>query len=142
MSTTRIAHSAVRLPDGRVLVLGGIPAVQNLHAQPTDPAYAELYEPAGHIFSSVKGLSISHENYTATPLSRGMVLVAGGQDSAGKVTSDVQLLNTDTAGLCATGSLRIPRVGHTATLLQDGRVLVAGGTDASGQTLASAEIYH
>jgi hypothetical protein len=141
MSTTRIGHSAVRLPDGKVLVLGGIPAVQNLHAQPTDPAYAELYEPARHIFSPVKGLSISHENYTATLLSSGMVLVAGGQDSAGKVTSEVQLLNTGTVGLTATGSLRIPRVRHTATLLQDGRVLVTGGTGASGQTLASAEIY-
>jgi len=47
-----------------------------------------------------------------------MVLVAGGQDSAGKVTSKVQLLNTGTAEVSATRSLRIPRVGHTATLLQ------------------------
>jgi hypothetical protein len=141
MSTTRIGHSAVRLPDVKVLVLGGIPAVQNLHAQPTDPTYAELYDPAGHTFSPVKGLSISHESYTATLLSRGIVLIVGGQDAVGNVTSEVQRLDTSTATLTATGSLGVPRVGHTATLLQDGRVLVTGGTDASGQTLASAELY-
>src|SRR5215472_10904477 len=141
MSTTRIDHSAVRLPDGKVLVLGGVPIVQNLHAQPTDPAYAELYDPTAHIFSPVAGLTISHERYTATLLSSGMVLIAGGRDSAGNVTSEAQLLNTSTAGLTATGSLRIPRVGHTATLLQDGRVLVTGGTDANGNELASAELY-
>ena len=56
MSTTRIDHSVVRLPDGKVVVLGGIPVVQNLHAQPTARAYAELYDTAGHIFSPVKGL--------------------------------------------------------------------------------------
>jgi len=141
MSTTRIGHSAVRLPDGKVLVLGGIPVLQNLHAQPTDPAYAELYDPTAHIFSSVAGLTISHENYTATLLSSGMVLIAGGQDSAGNVTSEVRLLNPDTAALAATGSLGVSRVWHTATPLQDGRVLVTGGTGASGQSLASAEIY-
>jgi hypothetical protein len=141
MSTTRIGHSAVRLLDGKVLVLGGIPVVQNLHAQPVNPAYAELYDPTAHIFSPVAGLTISHERYTATLLRSGMVLIAGGRGSAGNVTSEAQLLNTITAGLTATGSLRIPRVGHTATLLQDGRVLVAGGTDANGNELASAELY-
>ena len=141
MSTTRIGHSAVRLPDGKVLVLGGVPVVQNLHAQPINPAHAELYDPTAHIFSPVAGLTISHESYTATLLSSGMVLIAGGRDSAGNVTSEAQLLNTSTAGLTAKRSLRIPRVGHTATLLQDGRVLVTGGTDANGNELASAELY-
>jgi hypothetical protein len=141
MSTTRIGHSAVRLPDGKVLVLGGIPTVQNLHQQPPNPSYAELYDPAAHTFSPVAGLEISHERYTATLLPTGIVLVAGGEDLAGNVTSEVQLLNISTTALSATGSLGVPRVGHTATTLRDGRVLVTGGTDASGQTLASAEIY-
>src|SRR5215469_2707958 len=141
MSTTRIGHSAVRLPDGKVLVLGGVPVVQNLHAQPINPAHAELYDPTAHIFSPVAGLTISHESYTATLLSSGTVLIVGGQDAAGNVTSEAQLLNTSTAALTATGSLGVSRVGHTATLLQDGRVLVTGGTDAAGQTLASAELY-
>ena len=141
MSTTRIDHAAIRLADGKVLVLGGIPPLQNLHEQPPNPLYAELYDPVGRTFSPIAGLTIAHERYTATLLTSGTVLIAGGQDSAGNVTSVVQLLDTHTFAVTAAGDLASPRVGHTATLLRDGRVLVTGGTDVNGKALASAELY-
>jgi hypothetical protein len=141
MSTTRIGHAAIRLADGHVLLLGGILSIQNLHDQPPNPSYAELYDPAAQFISPVAGLTISQTGYSATLLGNGLVLVAGGKDSNGLAVSEAQLLNTSTAELTPTGSLATPRVGHTATLLQDGRVLVTGGTDANGGALASAEIY-
>lgn len=141
MSTTRIDHTAIRLEDGKVLVLGGIPQLQNLHEQPPNPQYAELYDPVGHTFSPVAGLTIAHERYAATLLTSGTVLIAGGQDAAGNVTSDAQLLDPSSGVLTPTGALETARVGHTATLLQDGRVLVTGGTDANRNALASAELY-
>ena len=73
MSTTRVHHAAVRLGDGKVLVLGGIPPVQNLHVQPPDPSYAELYDPAERAFSPIAGLTISHERYTATLMASGII---------------------------------------------------------------------
>jgi hypothetical protein len=141
MSTTRIDHAAIRLENGKVLVLAGIPPVQNLHEQPPNPSYAELYDPVGRTFSPIAGLTIAHKRYTSTLLTSGTVLIAGGQDSAGNVTSDVQLLDTHTFAMTAAGSLASPRIGHTATLLQDGRILVTGGTDVNGKALASAELY-
>jgi len=141
MSTTRIGHAAVLLADGKVLILGGIPDLQNLHEQPPNPAYAEQYDPAAHTFSPVGGLSISQKDYTATLLNSGLILIAGGEDSAGNVTSAVELLDPNTGALVTTGSLVHPRKGATATLLEDGRVLVTGGIDDQGHDLASAEIY-
>jgi hypothetical protein len=43
MSTTRIGHAAIRLADGEVLMLSGIPAVQNLHEQLQAPSYAAVF---------------------------------------------------------------------------------------------------
>lgn len=141
MSTTRIHHVALRLTNGKVLVLGGIPFVQNLHEQPPNPSYAELYDPVANTFSPIAGLAISHERYTATLMPSGIVLIVGGEDAPGIPTTEVQLLDPASGVLSQTGALGTARVGHTATLLRDGRILVTGGTDSDGNALASAEIY-
>lgn len=141
MSATRIGHAAVRLIDGKVLMLGGIPAVQNLHEQPPNPSYAEEYDPATSIFLVVAGLTISEKSYTATLLTSGKVLIAGGVDEGGHPTSEAGLVDPATGTFATTGGLITARVGNTATKLNDGRVLVTGGTDSSGNALASAELY-
>ena len=141
MSTTRIHHAAVRLTNEKVLVLGGIPSLQNLDDPPSNPSYAELYDREAGGFSRIVGLTISHERYTATLMSSGMVLIVGGKDAAGTSTTEVQLLDPRSGALTPTGALGTARVGHTATLLQDGRVLVTGGTDAKNNALATAELY-
>jgi hypothetical protein len=140
MSTTRIGHSAVRVADGNVLVLGGIPSIENIHEQLPDPRYAESYSPASGTFSSAGSFALSSTGYTATLLKNGFVLVAGGQEDGIAATS-AALLDPGTSSLTPTGGLVTARAGHTATLLNDGRVLVTGGTDANGNELASAELY-
>jgi hypothetical protein len=141
MSTTRIGHAAIRLTDEKVVMLGGIPAVQNLDEQPQNPRYAEVYDPATGTFSPVDGLTISQKRYTATLLSSGKILVAGGIDKQEHPIPDADLVDPVSGVLTATGGLIRQRFGHTATLLNDGRVLVTGGTDVNGNALASAEIY-
>lgn len=76
---------------------------------------------------------------TATLLNNGLVLVAGGAQSA-----SAELYDPATATWSVTGSLVTNRACHQATLLPSGEVLVAGGRDLmTGQTLfASAELYN
>jgi len=140
MSTTRIHHLAVDLGNSGVLMLGGIPSLQNIHAQPPHPQYAELYVLNSKSFLGFHELRLARQSYTATLLPDGKVLLVGGSDEAGPSNS-VDLLDVSDGSLTPSGALSTARVGHTATLLKDGRVLVTGGTDANGKTLASAEIY-
>jgi hypothetical protein len=139
MSTTRVGHSAIRLANGKVIILGGIPNPQNLH-QPVNPRYAELYDPTTNAFSPVGNLTLSQTGYSATLLTNGRILLAGGEDQ-GRAVGTAELLDPNSGSLTATGGLVTERKGHTATLLLDGRVLVTGGVDSNGNTLASAEVY-
>ena len=76
---------------------------------------------------------------TATLLSDGRVLVAGG-DGAVDAYSSAELYDPASGEFSATGSMTVPRVAHSATRLVDGKVLVVGGIDKT-QSLDSAELY-
>jgi hypothetical protein len=140
MSTTRIGHSAIRLANGQVLVLGGVLSLQNLHDQPPDPRYAELYDPVAGTFTPLGNLTVSRQGYTATLLSSGKVLLAGGEDM-GSIVNTAELFDPASGTLSTTGQLVTGRKGHAATRLNDGCVLVTGGTDSNGNTLTTAELY-
>src|SRR6266496_1113539 len=85
-------------------------------------------------------LGTARSHHTATLLSSGKVLVAGGVNSGGYLNS-AELYDPATGLWTATGPLRTgARAGHTATLLPSGKVLVAGGQNAD-RYLNSAELY-
>ena len=140
MSATRMGHTATRLADGKVLLFGGIPGVQNIHTQLPVPRCAEIFDPATQTFSGLDDLTIPRQGYTVTLLNSGEVLLAGGK-ILDLVVPTAELLNPTTGALSATGGLGTERVGHSATLLNDGRVLITGGTDSNGNALAIAELY-
>jgi hypothetical protein len=139
MSTTRVGHTATRLPNGQVLLLGGVLAVQNIHTE-LHPAYAELYAPTMGTINSLSTTAPPQSKYTTTLLSSGKMLLLGGSINSIAVDS-AELLDPATGIMTLTTSLSTPRVGHTATLLGDGRVLVIGGTDANGNVLSSFEYW-
>src|SRR5437764_8538272 len=82
-------------------------------------------------FTYTGSLSTSRSGYTATLLQSGKVLVAGGQDSSGALSS-AELYDPATGKWLATGSLTTGRRFHTATLLPSGKVVVAAGVDTHG----------
>src|SRR4029077_9018488 len=97
----------------------------------------ELYDPVSGSWRATGSLNTTRQWPTATLLSNGMVLVAGGYNGVFLPSAN---LSDPVSGSCsATGSLNTAHYGHTATLLPDGKVLVAGG-DTPG-ALTSAELY-
>jgi len=123
------------LSSGKVLVAGGSDQI----APGTVLSSAEVYDPATGLWSLVGSMTMPRGVASATLLTNGKVLVAGGS-SATQVLATAELFDPSTGTFTATGSMSTPRTLHAAVRLQDGRVLVAGGINASGY-LASAEVY-
>ena len=86
-------------------------------------------------------MSQARSSFTATLLSNGEVLVAGG---SGTITVEVstELYNPSTGQWTPTGSLMQARYDQSATLLPNGEVLVAGGLSPGAGTVATAELYN
>jgi WD40 repeat protein len=77
--------------------------------------------------------------HTATLLPNGKVLVAGGSNANGYISS-AELYDDLTNSWTFTGNMNLSRAWHTATLLPDGTVLVVGGENGSVD-LDLAELY-
>jgi hypothetical protein len=80
MATARHTHSAILLPDGKVLVAGGYGSSGIL-------ASAELYDPASGTWSSTGSMATARTDHSATLLPGGKVLVAGGGNDSGALAS-------------------------------------------------------
>jgi hypothetical protein len=141
--TSRQNPSATLLPNGTVLIAGGL--INGFSAIGT----AELYDPVAGSFSfatSEGGLNTARGAHTATLLTDGTVLIAGGfnGDLSSNILASAEIYNPSSSTFTNTGSLVANRWQHTATLLNDGSVLIAGGFGFNGETnnfLASAERY-
>jgi hypothetical protein len=155
----RAAHTATRLADGRVLVVGGAGA-RSSEPDPInkrrDTAY--LWDPPARRWSEIEGAA--RDYHSATLLADGRVLIVGGarnfcgccktirNPSPGQVVEDALLWIPASGKLINAGMLVHARMNHAAALLPDGRVLIMGGTvqrgyadDGEGRTSASAEIW-
>jgi uncharacterized repeat protein (TIGR01451 family) len=151
--TARTSHTATRLSDGRVLITGG--AVGDWSNETTGEtdllviiATAELYDPASGTWSPTDTMGTARRYHTATRLSDGRVLVAGGisESSDGSTAGGyggpmgaAEIYDPAVGTWSWTGSMSIAHAVHTATLLADGRVLVAGG---GSNSMTIAEIYN
>ncbi len=143
--TPRIETSATLLPDGRVLVAGGVDVWDEALST------CELYDPATNRWEPADSFG-NGWGHTATALADGRVLVVGGFDDDWELLpiGYASLYDPQTGRWSSAGELKEARALHAATLLADGRVLVTGGIwhdqgVAGGYyrtgTLASSEIY-
>ncbi len=98
------------------------------------------------VFVNTGSLNTARYYDSATMLTTGMVLIAGGigyipggTGALGDLAT-AELYSPATQSFTFTGSLNTARDEQTATLLNSGKVLVVGGSDINGP-LASAEVY-
>ena len=79
--------------------------------------------------------------HSATLLTNGKVLVAGGQNNSAFSMASAEAYNPKTGTWSFTGGLSSIHTPGVAILLHNGEVLVAGGSNSSGYPTASAELY-
>lgn len=146
MRTPRMFHDAVKLGDGRVLVVGGqAMGESNL----VSTASCEIYDPAADRWEPVADMGVATANCALALLDDGTVLRAGGASPKGYGIYECEIYNPEFDYWFETGRMHHPRQTLDAwTKLADGRILVAGGyadlapDDASSDPfIETVEVY-
>jgi hypothetical protein len=146
MATLRSGHTATRLLDGRVLIVGG--------GGPDDPfdpvTAAEIYDPATDNFVPTGSLNLVRFSHAAALLGDGRVLIVGG--SGGSMIGSTEapgMEDFDHAEVYdpATGEFTLvatpmtqARIAATAVPLNDGRVLIFGNYPGNSPNVYSPDV--
>jgi WD40 repeat protein len=137
MLEPRSGHTATLLPNGKVLIAGGMRRNQDFYKS------AELYDPATGKFRTTGEMNERRVSPVAVLLNSGKVLVAGGWIGHG-CTNSAEIYDPVTGKFSSIASkMASVRGDASGTLLPDGDVLITGGADHdSPGGIASAELFH
>jgi len=137
MLEPRSGHTATLLPDGKVLIAGGMRRNQDFYKS------AELYDPSTSRFQPTGEMSVGRVGQVAVLLRSGKVLIAGGWIGHG-CTDSAELYDPANGKFTAIAAKMTTRRGDArATLLANGDVLITGGADHDAPGgVASAEVFH
>lgn len=135
LNVGRAGYVMNTLPDGRVLVAGGVGG----------GASTEIYSPVTRTWSLGVDMNVARTRAASVTLLDGRVLVAGGRNGNTTLAS-AELFDPATSTWSLTGSMNTPRDWLNMVRLADGRVLAAGGLDLNvapaNAVLQSAELYN
>ncbi len=132
----------VRFAPSSISLRSATPAVSdNAPLSPQGPAVTG-YGAGPDSFVPVGSMTSPREDFTATLLKNGEVLMAGGQIGVTQPLASAELYNPATHSFSATGSLHFARSNPAASLLPNGQVLITGGITTNFTDLSSAELYN
>ncbi len=138
MHHARYGAVQMTLPDGRVLVAGGIDGTLK-----TTLASAELYDPSTGEWSDTGSMATPRFNAMSVLLPSGKVFVAGGSNETG-VLNSAEIFDpaNPSAPWQSAGSMATARIGAAIAVLANGNVVVAGGdSNGAGNIVRTTEIY-
>lgn len=124
MTTIRAFHTAVLLPNGKVLISGG--GINGFN--PGTKKSQELFDPATGTFTATGDMVSARSSHASVLLPSGKVL------HVGAASTSAELYDPATGQCAATGAMSQARWREwtNAVLLTSGKVLVVGGTEVSG----------
>lgn len=157
----RELSAVMSLPDGRVVVAGGLVGFMGPSAE------AEVFDPDGETWQPLESMPEPREGHGAVALADGRVLIAGGatQPAGGsgqsrEIIDSVVIADPDEGSWAYAASMTAPRAGRqrgsplppfALQRLPDGQVLAAGGYPVhqrqgpvegyGDRPLATAEVY-
>lgn len=142
--TARYDHTATLLADGRILVIGGFGGTPDtMNASGSVLMTTELYDPLAGTWSAGASMSVARSKHTATLLSSGLVLVAGGSSGTNALVS-AEIYDPVADTWNAIAPMSTARQQQSALQLANGDVLVVGGLNGTSSALfgvETAEVY-
>jgi hypothetical protein len=138
MAVPRAEATATLLPDGRVLIAGGVDAPSEVATQS-----AELYDPASGRFVPTGDMAVARAYHVAAPLRGARVLIAGGEPDLQHTLNSAEVYDEATGTFTSIGDMTETRRKAAAAVLPDGRVLIVGGsgTEDGRAKSRTAEVY-
>ncbi len=135
MAVARAGHGASLLDDGRVLITGGSQSFDLTNPLSLFTGVlnsTEFFDPQTGTFSNGPNMLEARALHTATTLTNGQVLIAGGITllpiiNLPTVSNTAYRFNPATNGFGLPAFFQGGRFLHTATALDNGKVLIAGG---------------
>ncbi len=131
----RADHIAASLPDGRVLIAGGLTGIDTVTL-----GDSWLFNPSTDSFADAGEMVTPRARATASVLADGRVLVCGGEDEDRAAVSGCELWTRGASGAVGVWSAMpdpagswTPRAGAAVALLPGGEAAVFGGLDAGGE---------
>jgi hypothetical protein len=124
MDVARVYHTATALPDGTVLIVGGL-------NEKGVVGTAEILNPATNRVDLQIPLQEGRYGHVAALLRDGRVLIAGGINDVNQTTTAAEIYEPATKTFRRVGALAEARFEHTASMLPDGSVLIIGGRAGS-----------
>ena len=156
MEHARASETATVMPEGKVLVTGGVDEMSLFESSYYAVNSTEMYDPHANSWTARAPMNLARDSHSATLLPDGDVLVAGGGDCGEKyclgggrgpaddccAASSAEVFDPATDAWTFTGP-ELTGTEHTATVLANGGVLVTGGNlePVAMHELNTAEVF-